>query len=1198
MSQRSATHDRLEEALHDGVFEVSPESGARFSGAILLVGAGAVLTSVGALLLEQGLPVEQCSQTSEAAARLRTGSVWVVVMLDHFGDGAGLDVAVSSLVRGNGAAVVLLYGDESVPDVVRAIRSGADLRLFSRCANPELVADCSVKLYRARLQEETLRGDRREFPRVLPAGVSIEAPPDCELVDLAPGGLAFTSEATFVPDATVEVVLRIGRGACLRVHGTVARQSCDAPGRQWAAIRFGTLSERVQRMLVGLTRRHLAARGPREMQRRFREASNSDVVPIASAERIAAFLQQAASDQLPFTIQGATGGSAWQSAILPLAPGAGLFAIEPPAIGVAIAPGQTLDFLLFHEFESYLFEAVIRHHAASGFQCEFPRVIYYSEKRSRIRHELPLADQLTVRLRDPRRHDSWLTFPLLEVSSTGASFQADLSTTLILPGSVFEAFAVGVGDTRVLSERAEVRHVTPLAGTSDFKVGVRFTAKGTPRAREAKPTLRATLDEAPASDASRRARLLKFPNGDGEVLTALLNQTTPHDQFSGPVVLLLPSWGHSKESFCGYAINLVESFERAGAEVAVVRMDYSHHKGESHIPPQNRTPGKEALRFTFSGALADAQAAIEYCFNNPLFAPTTLTLVAPSFNGQVALRLAATDARISHLVLPMSTPSTRDVLKNASGGLDYIGGASRKTRYGIVDFLGLLVDMDRVAADAISARLAFIEDAEEDIRKVRCPVTWFLGKHDAWIDASKVKHLLNQVTHGDVDLVVVETGHLPTHDESFVVAAEVSRATLHHLGIGTAGVCTSPPSLVRAVQQDEWARAPKAELRSAAEYWKGYLLGETAEALGYDVLEYTDAYADFAAAQLQLLQVGSGQQVLDAGAGTGQFSARLVAHSSDLPARLDLLDLVPDALERARQRILAIERSRELRLHLQVADLQVSRLAPVQRFLAGEYHSVTCLRHRIPGLTNDVIDRLEREYRGSGASLLHSALRGESISPERLGFLDAKTLNAVLDFGRAARFLRRRTSEADLAPQHALEGKLLLSGDAISGLNAGHLRFDSLEFGAATHPARLPLVSERYDRVVCSLVLPYLLNPDETLMELVRTLRPGGILVVSTMKPDMDISGLQLDLIDKITSGRATLPSGASGDWILAELRAHTSAAARLLRLTDEGTFNFFGPGELSALLGEAGLVDVELRECFGQPPQAYVAAGRKPSTS
>jgi ubiquinone/menaquinone biosynthesis C-methylase UbiE len=131
--------------------------------------------------------------------------------------------------------------------------------------------------------------------------------------------------------------------------------------------------------------------------------------------------------------------------------------------------------------------------------------------------------------------------------------------------------------------------------------------------------------------------------------------------------------------------------------------------------------------------------------------------------------------------------------------------------------------------------------------------------------------------------------------------------------------------------------------------------------------------------------------------------------------------------------------------------------------------------------------------------------------------------------------------------------------------------------------------------VLASLVLPYIANPDETIREFHRALKPGGRLVASSNRPDTDMSEIFTKLVDDVGSGRVPPPPGMDRARFLDELRAYTSSAAFLLRLAEEQTFRFFEPDQLRQMLEQAGFRSVEVRPSFGHPPQAYVAVGVKP---
>src|SRR5207244_12165890 len=52
----------------------------------------------------------------------------------------------------------------------------------------------------------------------------------------------------------------------------------------------------------------------------------------------------------------------------------------------------------------------------------------------------------------------------------------------------------------------------------------------------------------------------------------------------------------------------------------------------------------------------------------------------------------------------------------------------------------------------------------------------------------------------------------------------------------------------------------------------------------------------------------------------------------------------------------------------------------------------------------------------------------------------------------------------------------------------------------------LPIHDNHVDRIVCNLVLGYLQDPLFTLREFVRVLSPGGKMVITSLKPQADLS--------------------------------------------------------------------------------------------
>jgi hypothetical protein len=54
-------------------------------------------------------------------------------------------------------------------------------------------------------------------------------------------------------------------------------------------------------------------------------------------------------------------------------------------------------------------------------------------------------------------------------------------------------------------------------------------------------------------------------------------------------------------------------------------------------------------------------------------------------------------------------------------------------------------------------------------------------------------------------------------------------------------------------------------------------------------------------------------------------------------------------------------------------------------------------------------------------------------------------------------------------------------------------------------------------------------------------------------------------------------------------MRSFLNDAQALVDLEEAGTFDFFDPGKLEGLLGEAGWESVRTIPTFGNPPQGYV---------
>jgi len=171
------------------------------------------------------------------------------------------------------------------------------------------------------------------------------------------------------------------------------------------------------------------------------------------------------------------------------------------------------------------------------------------------------------------------------------------------------------------------------------------------------------------------------------------------------------------------------------------------------------------------------------------------------------------------------------------------------------------------------------------------------------------------------------------------------------------------------------------------------------------------------------------------------------------------------------------------------------------------------------------------------------------------------------------------------------------------GLNRARSRLDhaaTLKLGyveadvGLTRGSGVPIASNSVDAVLASLFLSYVPNPRAVLRELQRILRPGGRIVVSSLRRDADMSKLFTDGVAELKElWSADLAPWARNVDFENAIRGYMNEASRLLDLEERGHFVFWDPLELKSLL-ETEFVDVEIEESFGHPAQAAIAAARR----
>ncbi|NNL64828.1 MAG: class I SAM-dependent methyltransferase [Myxococcales bacterium] len=142
----------------------------------------------------------------------------------------------------------------------------------------------------------------------------------------------------------------------------------------------------------------------------------------------------------------------------------------------------------------------------------------------------------------------------------------------------------------------------------------------------------------------------------------------------------------------------------------------------------------------------------------------------------------------------------------------------------------------------------------------------------------------------------------------------------------------------------------------------------------------------------------------------------------------------------------------------------------------------------------------------------------------------------------------------------------------------------------------LPAPAGAYDGLLASLLLNYVTKPARLLAECHRLLRPGGRLVLSTLRRDADISRIYTQVSRELHEGAASRHLGPEAErHIDAALREFLNEAARLIDFEERGIFQFWDAEELRDQVSQAGFEAVTTEAVFGDPPQAIVLSARRP---
>jgi len=501
------------------------------------------------------------------------------------------------------------------------------------------------------------------------------------------------------------------------------------------------------------------------------------------------------------------------------------------------------------------------------------------------------------------------------------------------------------------SSFAEVRHYEPIRGQEDWhRVGLSVSEvlpeKPVRVDRRESILSGALVQQVPSGirlkirnfdrDTFKSAHVA-FRNDRGEAIYALVD--TYGDSRGAPAVLIPPAWGKTKETLLPLARAIIETFAAVREPVTVMRFDGTHRRGQSHRDEECRSRGSEHLRFRFSGAVRDIHSCVQFLDDTAAYNPSSVVLVTVSLASIEGRRAIAENprSRFSGWISVVGLPDLQSSLHVISGGVDFGAGLLRGIRFGLQEIFGVLIDIDYSGLDAIDARLSFLEDARRDMRAITVPITWIHGRHDAWVDLERVRHLLACGDTSKRQLVELPIGHQlrTSRDaaETFaLVGSEVGR-----MALGRALNPVVVESHGHEARAHDLAAPSPSILRGLRDFWTEYLLGRENSG-GFKLLTATSAYREFFETQVDELRLRDGDRVADLGAGTCELAARIRENGSNAIAlEIHQLDFVLAALRDGRERDARIRSDRGTACFSILADLDIGRTQSILPLQSESY---------------------------------------------------------------------------------------------------------------------------------------------------------------------------------------------------------------------------------------------------------------------
>ena len=580
-------------------------------------------------------------------------------------------------------------------------------------------------------------------------------------------------------------------------------------------------------------------------------------------------------------------------------------------------PGRVLRFNLRWEGAAYVFSVRVVSCSGGIVVTELPPAVFEAERRDHVRRQIRQGEDAVARLWG--NASSPQDTRILDYSPAG--LQVESPTAEIEPSGWVLLKTPGGTPQRL---HYQTRHIEALSGkeAGSCRIGLRVSSvpfadlapvavedaivRRTPgmryraRMRLVRESARLAAARIVPGIGSRRvipARRVAFLNEQDEEIIGYLDQLNSMPNVG---IVIPPAFGRTKETLLPLAQVVLENLMAHGLAPAILRFDGTRRRGESFVPVECRTAGREHEQFSVSAAVRDLEAAIKFLGTQiGVSRIYVVTFSAASIEGRRAMVRDATEL-LAGWVSVVGASDLQSGLRSVSGGADFIGAKERGEALGKQELMGVRVDMDLIAEDAIRENLAFLEDARREMADIASPITWIHGQHDAWLDLARVREIMGCGPQSDRRLLSVPTGHQLRSSREALDVFQLVATELARMETGRA-ISTRAPDLVALERKRRLERRHrKTAETNTRDLWARYLQGENG-GLRIDLMNSTAAYRQLMQEHISGLQLADSEVVADLGSGTGSFSRFLASQQMGVRTlTIHEFDFVASVLRRTR----------------------------------------------------------------------------------------------------------------------------------------------------------------------------------------------------------------------------------------------------------------------------------------------------------